>query len=148
MRPSEVFMAARDAVMEMAKIDEKIFELSEHIGVMGHSYDRKAKNDIKDPSRKVIEMLDGTMELEREKRECQRSVDEAMRLIIGLNAIDELAAYVVMEHYVRLRHDWQIARGIGTNEAVAKKFRKTILKECDKIGYTKLRMGAFDGYNL
>ena len=144
MRPSEVFDRSRAAAKRLRRIKEDEQELNDRIGPQGHSYERAPKNDIRDPMRHVDEMLDGTMELEREKVELMVDIRAAQVLIWGMGSGDGVAAmgdgqYVMTEYYVYGKDMREIADGAGMTTKVCELLIGECVRYCDEIGIAKLK---------
>lgn len=142
MRPSEILERSRAAALRIREIDAEIRSLHEKIGVQGHSYGFHGKNDIRDPMRRVDEMIDGTVDLEVERMECQHDINAALRVIDGMRTIDENsrgrfttdAEYVLSEYYVFARSMGEIASGSGYPARLCTLLLRENLKFCDEIG--------------
>jgi hypothetical protein len=142
MLPSEILERSRSSALRIRAIDAEIRELHEKIGVQGHSYGFHGKNDIRDPMRKVDEMIDGTMDLEMERAECQRDVMAALKVIDGMRALDALskgrfttdAEYVLSEYFVYARSIAEVAGGTGYPADMTMKVIDANLAFCDEIG--------------
>lgn len=142
MKPSEILERSRSSAIRIREIDAEIRELHDRIGVQGHTYGFHGKNDIRDPMRKVDEMLDGTADLERERAECQGDIMAAWSVIDGVRAIDDrskegfttMAEYMLAEYYVYARDIRTVARGIGKGPDLCQKLLEETLALCDEIG--------------
>lgn len=142
MRPSEILERSRSSAIRIHAIDAEIRELHDRIGVQGHTYGFHGKNDIRDPMRKVDDMLDGTADLERERVECQRDIMAAWMLIDGVRAIDErsgerfttMAEYMLAEYYVYAKDTGSIARGMGIANELCKKLLAETVSLCNEVG--------------
>ena len=142
MRPSEILERSRTSAKRIRAIDAEIRELRDKIGVQGHSYGFHGKNDIRDPMRKVDEMIDGTVDLEMERYECQRDVKAALKIIDGMRALDSLskgtfttdAEYVLTEYFVYARSIGEVAKGAGYPADVTDKLIEANLAFCDEVG--------------
>ena len=142
MLPSEILERSRSSALRIRAIDAEIRELHEKIGVQGHSYGFHGKTDIRDPLRRVDEMLDGTVDLEMERAECQRDVIAALKVIDGMCALDTLsdgrfttdAEYVLTEYFVFARTITEVASGAGYPADVTMCVINANLAFCDKVG--------------
>lgn len=145
MLPSEVFMASRDAHRDMERIDAELRELEDSIGVQGHSYERHSKNGVLDPSRQVIRKIAAEEGLAGEKAECMRSVSEARRLLVGVRALcGHDMADVVELYYVEGMSVGRTASYVGQSVRVTEMMRKIAMRECDRIGYVRLKEAGFN----
>ena len=144
MLPSEVFMAARDAHVDIGRIDAELGELSDSIGVQGHSDERHSKNGILDPSRQVIRKLVAEEEFKAERAECMRSITEARRLLIGVRRTfgDDMADVIEL-YYVEGMSIGKTARYVGQGVRVTEMMRDLAMRECDRIGYVRLKEAGF-----
>lgn len=144
MKPSEVLERSRMAVIRLDAIDNEINDLHDRIGVQGHTYGFHGKNDIRDPMRHVDEMLDGTMELERERAECMRDIADATVVIDGLRAFDDSNSlmtdceYVLTEYYVYAKGMEEVAKGAGQSVSLTRMLVREALRICDEIGLAGL----------
>lgn len=146
MRPSELLERSRAAALRIRAIDAEIMELHDRIGVQGHSYGFHGKNDIRDPMRKVDEMLDGTVDLEVEREECRADIMSAWRIIDGLRAVDENSdtryttdcEYVLTEYYIYAKSDHDLAVGTGYPESLCMRLVREATRICDEIGVAGL----------
>ena len=142
MRPSEILERSRAAALRIREIDAEIRALHDKIGVQGHSYGFHGKNDIRDPMRRVDEMIDGTMDLEVEKMECRRDINAALRIIDGMRVVDTSstgkfttdAEYILSEYYVFAKSMGEIARGAGQPAELCTMLLRENVKFCDSVG--------------
>lgn len=142
MKPSEILERSRSSAIRIRAINAEIRELHDKIGVQGHTYGFHGKNDIRDPMRRVDEMLDGTADLEREKVECQRDIMAAWSVIDGVRAIDDrssgvfttMAEYILAEYYVYAKDVVTIAKGIGKRRDLCARMLSETVELCDRIG--------------
>lgn len=114
----EVLKAAREAAMEIRRIEEQSELMRLSIGVQGHSYDVHSKSGILDPSRKIDELL--TWEQEKIDTEDLRSpIDEAWVLIMGASHVsDSLAIEVMTRYYLQAESYVEIARDLSDNRHI------------------------------
>lgn len=153
MKPSEVLERAREAALRIKAIDAEIKELHDRIGVQGHSYGFHGKNDIRDPMRKVDEMIDGTVDLETEREECEIDIIAAWRVIDGLSAMDSETRekyttdheYVLTEYYIYAKSDHELAEGTGYPESVCMRAVREAVRMCDEIGLAGLNAARLRG---
>lgn len=98
----EVLQAARDAAVEMRRIDEQAEIRRQLIGVQGHnSFDVHGKSGILDPMRHVIELMDWQEEVVS-KDDLQVPIDEAYQIVKGISHIsDGLTLEVVTRYYLQ-----------------------------------------------
>lgn len=150
MKPSEILERSRSAALRIREIDAEIRALHDKIGVQGHSCGFHGKNDIRDPMRRVDEMLDGTVDLEREKLECQRDITAAWMVIDGVRAIDDradetfttVAEYILAEYYVYAKDIRTIAGDIGKRAELCRTMLSKTVELCDEIGCAGLNAAA------
>lgn len=155
MLPSEILERSRSSALRIRAIDAEIRELHEKIGVQGHSYGFHGKNDIRDPMRKVDEMIDGTVDLESERAMCQSDVMEAWAVIDGVRAIDDrsgemfttMAEYMLAEYYVYARDLRTVARGMGKRPDLCERMLEETLSLCDRVGCAGLYAARNRGAN-
>ena len=142
MRPSEILERSRSSAIRIRAIDAEIHELHDKIGVQGHTYGFHGKNDIRDPMRKVDEMLDGTVDLERERAECQRDITDAWAIVDGVRAIDSrsgerfttMAEYMLAEYYIYAKDTRSIANGIGMTVELCERLLGETVDLCNQVG--------------
>lgn len=145
MRPSEVLERSREAAIRLRGIDDEITALHDAIGVQGHTYGFHGKNDIRDPMRRVDEMLDGTTDLERERAECVRDIRDAWSVIEGMRSLDESDAlttdveYVLVQYYVYARGWPEVSRGAGQPAGLCRMLVREALRICDEVGMAGLK---------
>jgi hypothetical protein len=151
LRPSEVLQRSLEAALRLRELSYREIALCERIGVQGHTSGRAPKNDIRDPMRHVIEMLDGLPELEAEREPCERDVADGCEVVDGLRAVSSLDSepqfgydgeYVLDALYVRARPVHEVAESMGIDKETCQKIAEEAVKHCDEMGYAVLRGAA------
>ena len=109
----EVLEAARDAALQIRRIEEE-FELKRQaIGPQGYSVGPHSKNGVLDPMRKVDEMLDAQDELV-DIAELQDPLDEAWDVVSGMSHIvDDLTVELATRYYLQAESWTSIARDLA-----------------------------------
>lgn len=142
LKPSEIFIRARDAAMRVRQIDVERTALWDRIGVQGYSIGRHSHTSILDPSRKIDTYIDETAELDLEKVECQKDVTAAWSLVNGLERYSQWgseSAQLVAEYYIFAKSLVEVARSTGYDAKVVEKALKAFLDEADEIGIARLK---------
>lgn len=108
----EVFVAAREAAIEIRKIEEQAQAKRDAIGVQGHGYETHAKTGILDPSRKILELIEWE-ESQVNSDELREPIDEAYELLTGIQAIaDDLSVEITSRYYLQAEPWAEIARSL------------------------------------
>jgi len=114
----EILDAARDAALQIRRIEEELELKQQAIGPQGYSVGPHSKNGILDPMRKVDEMLDAQHEL-ADVAELQEPLDEAWDVVRGIEKIaDSLTVELVIRYYLHAESWSVIARDLSDNRHV------------------------------
>lgn len=110
----EVLEAAREAALEIRKLEEQAELRREAIGVQGHnSFEVHAKSGILDPSRRIDELLDWQNE-QVGIAELQDPISEAYVIVAGIERIsDSLTVEVTTRYYLQAESWSSIARDLA-----------------------------------
>lgn len=98
----EVLEAAREAAIELRKLEEQMEVKLQSIGVQGHnSSEIHAKSSVLDPMRHVVELMDWqTVATNRE--DLQAAINEAYQIVAGISHItDGFTVEVVTRYYLQ-----------------------------------------------
>lgn len=123
MTVSEVLEAAREAALEIRRIEEQAEIRIQAIGPQGYSLGVHAKTGILDPMRKVDELMDW-QESEKDKFYLLPTLDEAWDVIAGAAKItDDIDIEIVTRYYLQAESIVEIVRGSrdGVVPPIAKK---------------------------
>lgn len=98
----EVLEAAREAAVEIRKLEEQMEFRRQAIGVQGHNnFEMHAKSGILDPMRHVIELMDWQSEYVG-RGDLQAPINDAYQLICGISHItDDFTVEVVTRFYLQ-----------------------------------------------
>lgn len=102
MKVREVLDAARDAALEIRRIDEEAEVRRQSIGVQGHnSFEFHSKAGILDPSRKIDELLDWQSEMVEES-DLLKPIDEAWVIVCGMQKVtDDFTVEIITRYYLQ-----------------------------------------------
>lgn len=110
MTVKEVLEAAREAALEIRRIEEQAELMRLSIGVQGHGYDVHSKSGILDPSRKIDELLAWEQE-QVDVAELQGPIEDAAILVAGAEHVsDGLMVEVTTRYYLQAESWVEIAR--------------------------------------
>lgn len=108
----EVFQAAREAAIEIRKIEEEMQTKRDAIGVQGHGYETHSKSGILDPSRKILELIEWE-ESQVNSESLQQPIDEAYELLAGIQTIaDDLSVEITSRYYLQAESWHEIAKSL------------------------------------
>ena len=98
----EVLQAARDAAVEIRRLEEQVEIRRQLIGVQGHnSFEVHGKTGVLDPMRHVVELMDWQDELV-EKEDLTAPIEDAFLIVKGISHIsDSLTLEVVTRYYLQ-----------------------------------------------
>lgn len=98
----EVLESAREAAIQIRKIEEQAEIKQQSIGVQGHnSFEVHAKSGVLDPMRHVIELMDWQSETIGIS-DLQPCIDEAFVIVSGISHItDDFTIEVVTRYYLQ-----------------------------------------------
>ena len=101
MTVGEVLDAARDAAVEIRRIDEQAELRLQAVGPQGYSLGVHSKNGILDPMRKVDELMDW-QDSEMDKTELLAPIDEAWDVLMGAQKVSsDLDVEIVTRYYLQ-----------------------------------------------
>lgn len=109
----EVLEAAREAAVEIRRIEERAEVRRQLIGVQGHnSFEVHPKTGVLDPMRHVIELMD--WQQETNVQDLQDPIHEAAELVDGAEKlVDSLTVEVMARYYLQAESWNSIARDLG-----------------------------------
>lgn len=108
---AEVLEAAREAALEIRRIEEQAEIRLQSIGPQGYSLGVHSKNGILDPMRKVDELMDW-QESERDKFHLLPPIDEARDVLSGAAKIaDAIDVEIVARYYLQAETVVEIVKG-------------------------------------
>lgn len=108
---AEVLEAAREAALEIRRIEEQAEIRIQAIGPQGYSLGVHAKTGILDPMRKVDELMDW-QESERDKFNLLPPIDEAWDMLAGAAKIaSDIDVEIVTRYYLQAESIVEIVRG-------------------------------------
>lgn len=114
----EVLEAARDAAIEIRRIEDEAEIRRESVGVQGHTYGFHPKNGILDPSRKIVDLIDW-QESQIADAELERPITEAGDVIAGLRKMaDPMTIEVITRYYLEGETFKDIIDGDGRKPAL------------------------------
>lgn len=153
----EVLDAAREAAIEMRRIEEEAEARRSGIGVQGHTYGFHAKNGILDPMRKVDDLI-AWQEQQVSSAELGKPIAEAYEILCGIEKVsDSMTVEVMTRYYCKGESMKSIIDGTGDTPALSKRigslsdmtrpqqFRtleramRTVIDFCESIGIAHLR---------
>lgn len=154
----EVLSAAREAAMELRKIDERTELMRQAIGPQGYHVGVHAKSGILDPTRHIDEIIDWET-IQRSRPDVAGAMDEAWDVVSGIAVgYDQLVVDIVTAYYLRAESWVQVARTVSENrESLSgldrakqvKAIQKTLepcMAEWERIGIARLKeMGRSHG---
>lgn len=109
----EVLDAAREAALEIRRIEEQTEVRRQAIGVQGHSYGVHSKSGILDPSRKIDELMQWEQDL-LDMPDLQEPIDEAYRVVAGASrCTSDLGIELVTRYYLQAESYVTIARDLA-----------------------------------
>lgn len=98
----EVLEAAREAAIEIRKLEEQMEVKLQSIGVQGHnSFEVHAKSGVLDPMRHVVDLMDWqTCMVNRE--DLQVAINEAYQIVVGISRItDDFTVEVITRYFLQ-----------------------------------------------
>ena len=101
----EVLDSAREAALEIRRMEEESELRRQQIGVQGHSYGAHSKNGIRDPMRKVIELIDWEKERIASLR-LNDAIEEGYEIVAGLEKVTDPATVEVLTRYYLQGESW------------------------------------------
>ena len=108
----EVFEAAREAAIEIRKLEEQAQAKRDAIGVQGHGYESHSKSGILDPSRKILELIEWEQE-QINSDELRLPIDEAYELLEGARHVsDSLSIEIALRYYLQGESWVEIAKSL------------------------------------
>lgn len=108
----EVFQAAREAAIEIRKVEEQAQVKRDAIGVQGHGYETHSKSGILDPSRKILELIEWE-ETQVNSDDLREPIDDAYELLKGIQTIaDDLSVEITSRYYLQAESWQEIARSL------------------------------------
>lgn len=147
----EVFLAAREAAIEIRKIEEQAQVKRDAIGVQGHGYETHSKSGILDPSRKILDLIEWE-ESQVNSDELQSPIDDAYELLAGIQTVaDDLSVEITSRYYLQAESWNEIARsletrveslaGLGRGKQVSllAKTMDAAMEQWERIGIAHLR---------
>lgn len=147
----EVFLAAREAAIEIRKIEEQAQVKRDAIGVQGHGYETHSKSGILDPSRKILDLIEWE-ESQVNSDELQSPIDDAYELLAGIQTVaDDLSVEITSRYYLQAESWNEIARsleprveslaGLGRGKQVSllSKTMDAAMEQWERIGIAHLR---------
>ncbi len=147
----EVLVAAREAALEIRKIEEQAEIRREMIGPQGHGYESHSKTGIRDPMRHVDDLIVWEQS-QINTAELQDPIIEASEIVDGIDKIaDPNATEVVSRYYLEAESWYEIARtmekrtqylsGLKRDEQVKclVKIVEMAMKEWESIGIARLK---------
>ena len=107
----EVLTAAREAAIEIRRIEEQAEIRRQAIGPQGYSLGIHSKNGILDPMRKVDELMEW-MEKESGRSELQEPIDEAWDVVCGGKSLSsDIDVEIITRYYLQGESLSEIVRG-------------------------------------
>ena len=140
MTTSEIFEAARQAGLELLRIEQRTQEMIDRIGVQGQSYERVSISGVLDPMRKVDDLLDWEIRSKEEHAECSKDIAMAQELLAGIRVLGyEGHAKIIEEHFLNL-HDWgAVANRYGLTAELCRACANKMFLMCDSIGIARMK---------
>lgn len=112
MTVKEVLEAAREAAIEIRRIEEEAEIRRQRIGVQGHGYDVHSKSGILDPMRKVDDLLEW-QESQYDNSDILPPIDEGYELVAGIERISDPFTVEVVTRYYLQGESWrEIVEGL------------------------------------
>ena len=102
----EVLLAAREAAVELRRIDEEAKLKREAIGVQGHGYESHSKVGVRDPMRKCDELLDWEV-AQKSMPDITGPIDEAWDVVSGIERVTDPATLEVVNRYYLQGESWR-----------------------------------------
>lgn len=102
----ELLNAARDSAVELRRIDEEAELKREAIGVQGHGYGMHSKVGIRDPARRIDELLDWE-NAQRTMPDITAPIDEAWDVMSGVSLVTDDATLDVAVRYYLQGESWR-----------------------------------------
>lgn len=149
----EVFDAAREAALEIRRIEEQTQVKRELLGAQGHSYDFHSKNGILDPTRKIDDLIMWEAQ-QINADELRQPIDDACDIVDGISKVaDDLCVELVTRYYLQAESWVEIARDLGDSRHIGaldglvrgeqvsllKKTMSAAMSEWDAIGLARLK---------
>lgn len=151
MKVVEILSQAREAVLEIRRIEEQAEVRRSEIGVQGHDYGAHGKNGVLDPMRKVDDLLDWQND-HIERSGLMELIDEAQEIIDGIAEIADDATVEAVTRYYLQAEPWdEIAHDMARHNKSLSKMKPSILVKClrqavstsiqgcEQIGVAKLK---------
>lgn len=112
----EVLNAAREAAIEIRRIEEQAQLKRESVGVQGHTYGFHTKNGILDPTRKIDDLILWEQQ-EIGSEELNQPIEEAVSVVDGISRIaDSLSVELVTRYYLQAESWNEIARDLSSKD--------------------------------
>lgn len=147
----EVLVAAREAALEIRKIEEQAEIRRELIGPQGHGYEAHPKTGILDPMRHVDDLISWEQS-QTNMAELRKPIEEAEEIVDGIDRLgDTLATEIVSRYYLKAESWNDIAHAMepmmghrenfSTSDIIRclKEALDLIIREWESIGIANLK---------
>lgn len=115
----EVLNSAREAALEIRRIEEQAQVRRELLGAQGHTYEFHAKNGILDPTRKIDDLILWEQQ-QINTGELQSPIEEAVCVVSGIAKIaDDMSVEIVTRYYLQADSWVEIARDLDSRHVDA-----------------------------
>ena len=132
----ELFESARNAALQIRRIEEQAQALSEGIGVQGHKYERVNVTGTLDWTAKVDDLLQWETNAKERIAECHRELGIAWELVAGMERLG-WDVTLATERYLRGK-PWDEV--VGKNQIASAQARcRAMFANVDQIGIAKVR---------
>lgn len=145
MKVREVLDAARDAALEIRRIEEEAEIRRQSIGVQGHSsFEFHSKTGILDPSRKIDELLDWQSEMVSESV-FLKPIDEGWEIVRGMQKItDDFTVEIITRYFLQAESWHEIIVGNSATGVASMSERRESWRELSYSDQLKLLTESVD----
>lgn len=132
----ELFDSARNAALQVRKIEEQAQAMSEGIGVQGHKYERVNVSGTLDWTAKVDDLMQWEVNAKERIAECNRELGIAWELVAGMEKLGWDVLLATKHYLMALPWDEIVER---SQIASAQARCKAMFANVDQIGIAKVR---------